>query len=383
MSVHQFSPLYSLEKNGKIREWKAVVSGNHSKCMVQIQYGQKDGKKTMTQKEYTIGKNIGKTNETTAWEQAIFETTRKWKNKKEKENYQETLCFSESHTYYPMLAQTYDPNSTVKKKKTIDYPCYVQPKLDGVRCIVYLSSTSPKRVIFQSRTGSEFTSFPHLSRELMPILSASPDLIFDGELFTQCISFEELVGLVKKKKVGAKENKEREQIEYHIYDIIENKPYHCRHSTLQGLFEENSLKYIKNVPTYWCDDKDQFYVHFTNFINEGQEGIMLRNCQGDYKQKYRSVDLQKYKEFFEDEYTIIGYKEASGNDIGTVIWQCQTNGAIAKEFWVRPRGRRELRREWFLNGQDYIGKKLTVIYQELSTEGIPRFPVGKAIREHY
>ena len=35
------------------------------------------------------------------------------------------------------------------------------------------------------------------------------------------------------------------------------------------------------------------------------------------------------------------------------------------------------------NGDKYIGKKLTVIYQELTEDGKPRFPVGKAIRDGY
>jgi DNA ligase-1 len=43
----------------------------------------------------------------------------------------------------------------------------------------------------------------------------------------------------------------------------------------------------------------------------------------------------------------------------------------------------ESRREWFNKGDRFIGKNLTVIYQELSDLGIPRFPVGKAVRDDY
>ena len=52
-------------------------------------------------------------------------------------------------------------------------------------------------------------------------------------------------------------------------------------------------------------------------------------------------------------------------------------------FSVRPKGTIEMRRDWFKNSKKYIGKKLTVIYQELSELGVPRFPVGKSVREGF
>ena len=108
---------------------------------------------------------------------------------------------------------------------------------------------------------------------------------------------------------------------------------------------------------------------------------MLRNIKGIYREGYRSHDLQKYKEFKEDEYPIIGFEEGDGRDKGCVIWVCCNSNK--KEFRVRPRGTVEQRSEWFKNGNKYIGKDITVIFQELSEQNIPRFPVGKAIRDGY
>ena len=70
------------------------------------------------------------------------------------------------------------------------------------------------------------------------------------------------------------------------------------------------------------------------------------------------------------EYKIVGFTEATGNDAGTVIWECETpNG---QTFRVRPRGTHEYRTELFQNGNDYIGKQLTVRYQELTDDGVPK-----------
>ena len=91
-------------------------------------------------------------------------------------------------------------------------------------------------------------------------------------------------------------------------------------------------------------------------------------------------DLQKYKQFLDDEFEIINYKEGEGNETGCVIWQCETPNS--QTFWVRPQGTREEREVLYTNGSKYIGSKLTVRYQELTDDGIPRFPVGLCVRDY-
>lgn len=83
----------------------------------------------------------------------------------------------------------------------------------------------------------------------------------------------------------------------------------------------------------------------------------------------------------EEEFKIIGFHEGKGDEKGLVIWDCITKEE--KPFSVRPKGNAEQRKELYNNGNKYIGKKLTVIFQEYHESGIPRFPVGKAIRENY
>ena len=83
-----------------------------------------------------------------------------------------------------------------------------------------------------------------------------------------------------------------------------------------------------------------------------------------------------------EEFKIIGFHEGKGDEKGLVIWDCTTNKE-EKPFSVRPKGTAEQRKDLYDNGKKYIGKKLTVIFQEYHESGIPRFPVGKAIRENY
>ena len=402
--VEELPTIYGVEKNGKTKTWTAriyrdILNGN---ATAEIVYGQLDGKKQTTTREYTEGKNLGKKNETTPLQQCMSETRRKWQDKMEKEGYSlvppvlesESNSQSESNLLnpspsggkvFPMLAHAYEPLSSKNKKNDIVFPCYVQPKLDGLRCVCYLmqsGNSNDCKVVAQSRTGAYFETVEHICDELRPILLKNPGLILDGELYTTDIPFEELAGLIKRKKASDADVQQRKCIKYHVYDIVvDGAPYSERHNRILATVGRTKCEHVEVVHTQLIHALGEFRQAFGEYVAGGYEGIMLRNAHGPYRQNYRSHDLQKYKEFVEAEYPIVGFKEADGRDKGTVVWVCRT--AEEREFSVRPRGTQEQRRQWFQDGHKYKGKLLTVIYQELSELNVPRFPVGKAIRDGY
>ena len=65
---------------------------------------------------------------------------------------------------------------------------------------------------------------------------------------------------------------------------------------------------------------------------------------------------------------------------GAAIFQCVT--AAGQPFDCSIKGTMADRRHYFQNPGDYVGRQLTVRYQELSDSGIPRFPVGLSVRDH-
>jgi DNA ligase-1 len=136
---------------------------------------------------------------------------------------------------------------------------------------------------------------------------------------------------------------------------------------------------IKNVPTFKVNSKEQAMEYYQRFMNEGYEGIMFRNEGASYLPQYRSKDLQKYKEFQDDEFEIVGGKEADGEDRGTIIFECKSERGT---FWVRPRGSREYRKRLLADLANLTGKNLTVRYQNLTEYGEPRFPVGITVRDY-
>ena len=381
-----FPILFGNAKTGKTKKWiisvKQLPNGS---AEITTQNGYIDGKLAISTRLIESGKNIGKSNQTTAFQQACNEAEKKYQDKIDKEGYSTSIDSVETPVY-PMLANKFDFSS--KKKNDIVFPCYVQPKLDGLRC---MSNLSNGEIIMKSRVGKEFKQMPHLVAQLKKLFKIAEELSItnlyvDGELYSDELPFEEISGFIRVEK---SEPENERKIQYHLYDLyIDNDMnYENRKSILDSIFSKGKFTHLKNVETIICENKTQIKPLHAHYVEKGYEGIMLRNKNGPYLLKNRSNDLQKYKEFEDAEFEIIGFKEANGEDRGTIIWECLYNkpDGTKEIFAVRPRGNRDLRREWFLQAQKnfdkiFKGKQLTVRYQELGPEGCPRFPVGIDVR---
>ena len=272
-------------------------------------------------------------------------------------------------TYYPMLAHRYN-----EKKGDIKFPCFVQPKLDGVRCVVVGNK-------LYSRNGNRFPVLPHIENELK--LYNKNNLILDGELFTDDINFEKIVGLVKKYKKSEEDEKNSLKIYLNVFDYIDSKlPFNKRLINLNQFFEKNkNMKYIKQVKTEECPQEKNIEEFLEKYTKEKYEGLIIRNKSGLYEENTRSVHLQKLKKFIDEEFEIIDYTTPDqGKEVGCVIWICRTKEG--KQFSVRPSGNYQERKKLYREAKKYIGKMLTVRYQELTNGHVPRFPVGVTIRDY-
>jgi ATP-dependent DNA ligase len=370
----EFPTLFGEASTGKTKEWSIEVEDRDGVGVIITTHGYTDGKKQTNEKEVTTGKNIGKKNETSPVEQAISEARAAWQKKKDA-GYVEAGASTAIETKAkvsvatvpgPMLAHDYN-----KRGASIKFPCYVQRKYDGTRCVAI-----PGKGLYSRNKKA----YPHMEHILEDIAGLPESLVLDGELYSDELTFQETVGLVKRETLKKGDAEQQKKIRFHVYDIISDKPYEDRWARLQALFITGKFKYLSLVPTEQCDNVRQMKELHGAYVEEGYEGLMLRNKTAAYKVGQRSADLQKYKTFEDDEYAIVGYKEGDGLERGCIIWVCQTKAG--QEFACRPRGTREERADLFENGDDYIGKKLTVRYQELTDEGIPRFPVGICVRDY-
>jgi DNA ligase-1 len=374
--MSHFPTLHGESVLGKTKVWTISVEDRDASGVIIITRGYLDGKMQTSEKVISQGKNIGKKNETTPVQQAVSEARASWIKMKES-GYSEAIKEEIDNTAsvrgkgivaevpLPMLAHEYH-----KRGKGFPFPCFTQPKLDGTRCVGI-----PGRGLF-SRLRK---TIPHMEHIMAELNRLSAHLILDGELYTNELTFQEIVGLVKRETLKAGDLEKQRKIKYHVYDLIQGDSYEQRHHVLQTLFASHSFQHLVLVPTFACGSEADMKEQHARFVADGYEGIMLRNPAGIYK-NVRSVDLLKYKEFFDDEYEVVGFKEGEGAEKGCVLWMCKTEKGDT--FHCRPRGTREDRTELFQKGATYIGKKLTVRFQELTDDGIPRFPVGIAFRDY-
>lgn len=363
-----FPTLYAKASNGKTKQWaiRVEIDDVIGIATIIMESGYTDGKIAVNERKITEGKNIGRSNETTVEDQAIADAQSKYNKKLDEAYSPDVTALKDLTVKLPMLALGYE-----KRKHNIEFPCFVQPKLDGVRCIAEIKDMA---VTYTSRKEKPFTTLAHLTDDILPMAKGilAP---LDGEIYVhEEMTFQEVTSAIK--KLGDNTPK----LKYCIYDIMdENLTFAERNELLVSAFDKD-YPTLELVPTYEAANEEEIKKYHEQFVSEGYEGVIIRNKDGKYKIKHRSKDLQKWKYFMDDEYEIIGGKEATGGDAGTVIFRCKT--ATGGEFDVRPRGSRETRRRWFDELDSIKGCMLTVRYQNLSDDGIPRFPVGISIRDY-
>lgn len=381
-----FPLLFGEASTGKIKQWSVCVVEEEGCGVITVEHGYQGGKLQQNRKVIREGKNRGKKNETTAMEQAVSEARAQWVKKKESGYAPEAVGVEaeveeeekevekgkgkgqDATVPSVMLAHDYH-----KRGKDIVFPCFVQPKLDGTRCVAL-----PGKGLFSRNKKA----YPHLEHIRRVVDCLPPTMVLDGELYSDELTFQEIVGLVKSETVTEEQVEWAKKIRLYVYDLVCDLPYHQRWMNLQLLFRRlgsgkgNALVLVE---TERCENEEAMKAKHADYMAQGYEGVMLRNREGLYR-GVRSTALQKYKEFLDDEYVVVGFQEGQGMEEGCVIWMCQTpEGAL---FSCRPRGSREERQRLFLEGEAYVGKMLTVRYQEKTDAGLPRFPVGIAFRDY-
>lgn len=370
-----FQTLYKQGSTGDIQFWDIRVEGD----TIVTEYGKKGGKVQSTSDTIKEGKNVGKKNETSPEQQAVLEAQAKWEKKKKSgyvESPSQALAGEVDESVIeggvnPMLAHKFS-----EQGHKIKYPCYAQPKLDGIRCIAVVVDG---KCTLWTRTRKPITGVPHIARAL-ELTCPTGVHTFDGELYNHGLKadFEKIVSFVRQEE--AKPG--HEVVEYHVYDYpSSNLNFEGRTRALREILGETNGNHLRYVRTLIAMSEDELQDAFDHFRGQGYEGAMARNADGRYENK-RSYNLQKIKEFDDAEFEVVGIKEGRGKLQGhAATFVCKT--ADGTEFEAKMKGDTEMLRKYFLNHSLWKGKKLTVKYQGLTnTNKVPRFPVGVALRDY-
>ena len=252
---------------------------------------------------------------------------------------------------------------------------YMQPKLDGVRCIITKDGAF-------SRAGNKFKNVAHIEKSLKAFFKQKPKMILDGELYNHELrnDFEKIISLVRKQKPSKKDvANAKKMIQYHVYDYVSSDEYGIRESNLacSDIYNEH----IKYVPTKRVKNMTRARVQHNKFLDKGYEGSIMR-LNKPYANK-RSWNLMKFKDFHDAEATITGYEQGQGKRKGTIGKFLMTDDE-GVEFGCPP-GKGYTYKDLakiLKNIHDYIGQRATFTYFERTKAGSYRHPLFKGLRNY-
>ena len=324
----------------------------------------------------------------------------------------------------PMLAKLY---SDVYDTTADPSPIYVQRKYNGVRAIGTVINDERGSVVLYSRKGLNYSGFTSLKKEIADICSAwndavasgcaegAPDdandfsntglrpngnLYIDGELYKHDVPLPVISGIVRRVNDDAAQS----ELMFIVYDVfIVNKGasvsnelrFDERFAIMRAIQRSRigkQLRVIQFADTYTCVSSperraiDGAMEMYRKFLSEGYEGAIVR-INAPYMHSandHHSNVLLKIKPVRDAEYKITGYTTGiRGKAAGAVLFECETPDgkhtfnvtpmgtiesrvARAIEFErIMPNGKTVFENEW-------LGRQLTVIFDELSPNGVPQ-----------
>ena len=285
----------------------------------------------------------------------------------------------------PMLAYPVNNKPIVYDKVSM------QPKLDGVRCVIQAEKRGDKsqlghlKVTAYSRTGKEWKNINHILVSLTPFFDKYPNVILDGELYNHDFKddFEQIISMVRKTKPTDEDIlKSAENVQFHCYDIIdetltfEERNYFISKHVKPG-------RCIKHVKTQAVASESLSKVIHQQNLDAGYEGSILRT--NDVYQCKRSHSLRKFKDFHDKEATIVGFVEGKGKRKGTLgkFLMIDEDGI---KFGCPPGKGYTYKnlKDLLFRAQWYVDHKATATftYFERTKAGSYRHPLFKCIRDY-
>lgn len=255
----------------------------------------------------------------------------------------------------PMLAKPTDLSD-------ISGDVYVQPKLDGIRCLA--GADTLERPYLISRYGNHF-HMPHIAAEVGDILRGiGTDVVLDGEIYIHGAPLEDITRLLKRPG----------RVQFHVYDIADRTA--SFRDRLKKLKSFNNTKYVRKVKTKFVSSEHLSSIH-EYYCSKNYEGTIIRDPFGLYQPGKRGNELRKYKTFMTAEFRVVDFKTDSKN---RVVWQCETD--TGGKFYVKPNGSDRERAMMRYIAHNYINKLYTVKFQNYTKYKIPRHATGVCFRNY-
>lgn len=294
----------------------------------------------------------------------------------------------------PLLAHVYEPHR-------VTYPCYVQPKLNGIRALYQMGR-------FQSRDEQPFPPglLDHLAKPLSDIFD--PSVILDGELYVHGWPLQRINAAVT--PVRQEPTEDTVKVEYHVFDVVDFSQQFIDRWQVAAAYDQDCLltKFPRGayaVTTMIANSEAEANANYAAWVADGYEGMMYRLGDCPYtvpKQEWkhpwsttipkprsgklsdqdnRVWHLLKRKDWQDDEFTCVGIEEGEGKykgTLGSFICRARPPAAFPYNSFSVGSGISDAQRDhYFVNPP--LGQKIKVKYLVLSSSGIPLNPTILAI----
>lgn len=385
--------IYDVTKNKLVKLWDGLFNGDDVSDeeyhgVIRVDFSYENGK--VRDDPYTYirrGKNLGRSNETNPFTQAMKEAHAKYVKATEKDG--------ETEYIRPMLARE------LKETPIADWPVYVQCKFNGNRVMFALNgrdvipySRNLKPVNVNSRVLDGIArlymcarkafakistnDLEHYGLEAIPKISK---LFLDGEMYAHGRSLQTLGKLRRKSAVEDTDTK------YYFFDLyMASSPkmeYQYRYRLLKLIREEygGTDGEVCFVKTHMAKDLAAVVAYEQRFVSQGYEGAMIRIPDSPYEPSNKgrhSRHLLKLKPRFQEEYEVIGFSggESAGKEEGAILIIVDVDG---HDLVLQPALPLEERYKLFtryttsprLFKEELNGKMIKVYFDEKSDDGIP------------
>jgi len=289
-------------------------------------------------------------------------------------------------TFRPMLACQYD-------KASVRWPMLASPKLDGIRCIAHNG-------VAMARSMK-----PIRNRYIQAWFEANAKSLegFDGELIVGAPNAPDVFN-VTTSAVNSEDGEP--DFAFHVFDRLGDGTYMRRFEILSQEFMPDRVKF---VPNYYIFNEQELADYEAKALDEGYEGVMLRDPNSPYKQGRstpKEAYLLKVKRFNDAEAVIVGLLEEmrnsnplTVNELGLGKRSSHQANLVAKgtmgtlcvrgingdfkdvEFGIGSGFDQATRQALWNDRENMLGKVVTYKYFSIGVKDKPRFPVFKGLRD--
>jgi DNA ligase 1 len=287
----------------------------------------------------------------------------------------------------PMLAGTPDNVADIRM------PVLASPKLDGIRCLIIGGKALTRKFKPVKNTFVRV----YLERFAVDGL--------DGELMVRGGFSEVSSGIMK--ETGEPD------FTYNVFDYVGDSltvPFEERYEWLLGIVEglRDPLRRIKVVPHEWVASQEDLLEFEKGCLAKGFEGAMTRSPGGPYKTGRSTANEQyllKVKRFKDSEAIVLECRPQFHNDneavkdaLGHTKRSTAKDGMVELDtlgrFLVRDLKTKmefelgtgqgltvEVRKEIWTHRKATVGRIVKYKYQEIGSQGLPRFPIWLGFRD--